>query len=534
MSAAKRYGLVSALAFVVLAAASVWMGGLNQDEGWYLYAAELAGEGRMPYRDFFFTQGPLMPAIYSLLRFSWHWAGLAGARVATCVLGLSGMILFALTARALVPKKAKGAAFAAVFALLGCNLYHVYYLTIPKTYALTSLFVALGTFLAVKALSAGGTRSRSALFAASGFVFALAAGVRISMAAIPAVAFVALAADWRRRPLAAIWFALGTVVGLCVAYGPSVMDPAAFDGLRAAQEYHAARGGRSIVFTVGSISRLVRWYLPLFALCGVVVFGLAWKKTQGGDGDGGAEDDNGLHCVAMRLLTAAFIAVVVAQVSAPFPYEDYQVPVMGLLAVLAVVPLMKAAAVESPRLSESVVLLLATGLSFGVSFGSPLLEKWTTNGMDRFWILQKGQTELSQLRDAAAKIEEIDPGGKTLLTQDLYLAIEMGRRVPDGLEMGPFSQLTDEEWQELLLSAPCPVAALSGYSFAIVPPECKERPFEDQMVFWSILGGKYSRAAVVDAFGQGATTLFILRRKPQRDARPGADAGGNPGKGGGE
>ena len=533
MSAAKRYGLVSALAFAVLAAASVWMGGLNQDEGWYLYAAELVGDGRMPYRDFFFTQGPLMPAIYSLLRFSWHWAGLAGARVATCLLGLSGMILFALTARALVPEKAKGAAFAAVFALLGCNLYHVYYLTIPKTYALASLFVALGTFLAVKALAAGGARSRLALFAASGFVFALAAGVRISMAAIPAAAFVALATDWRRRPLAAVWLAIGTVVGLCVAYGPSLMDPAAFDGLRAAQEYHAARGGRSIVFTVGSISRLVRWYLPLFALCGLAVFGMA---RGGRDGDGGADggDDNGFRDVAMRLLTASFIAAVIVHVTAPFPYEDYQVPVMGLLAVLAVVPLMAASAAASPRVGQSFVLLLATGLSFGVSFGSPLLEKWTTNGMDRFWVLRKDKCELAKLREMGRVVNALDPDGTELLTQDLYLAVETGRRVPEGLEMGPFSQLSDEEWQELLLSAPCPVAALSGYSFAIVAPECKERPFEDQMVFWSILGGKYSRAEVVDAFGQGATTLFILRRRPAKGAGTGDGADGNSGKGGGE
>ena len=531
MSAAKSYGIVSALAFVVLAAASVWMGGLNQDEGWYLYAAELAGEGRMPYRDFFFTQGPLMPAVYSLLRFSWHWAGLAGARAATCLIGLSGICLFALTARSLVPDRAKAAAFAAVFALLGCNLYHVYYLTIPKTYALASLFVALGTFLAVKALApGGGMRSRSALFAASGFVFALAAGVRISMAAIPAAAFVALALDFRRRLLAAVWLAIGTVVGLCAAYGPSVMDPAAFDGLCAAQAYHAARGGRSIIFTVGSLSRLVRWYLPLFALCGVALFGLAWK---GWDGEvDAAEEDNGFRRVALRMVTASFIAAVIAHATAPFPYEDYQVPVMGLLAVLAVVPLMKGAAVESPRHNLSLVMLLATGLSFGASFGSPLLEKWTTNGMDRFWVIQKGQTELSQLRDAAAKVEALDPGGKTLLTQDLYLAIETGRKVPDGLEMGPFSQLTDEEWQELLLSAPCPVAALSGYSFAIVPPECRERPFEDQMAFWEMLDVNYTRMAVIDAFGQGATPLIILRRRPPEAAGADGGADGNAGKGG--
>jgi hypothetical protein len=63
----KRFIALAAAAFVVLAAASVWLGGLNQDEGWYLYAAQLVRDGRMPYRDFFFTQGPLMPVVYSFL-----------------------------------------------------------------------------------------------------------------------------------------------------------------------------------------------------------------------------------------------------------------------------------------------------------------------------------------------------------------------------------------------------------------------------------------------------------------------------------
>ena len=63
----KRYEALAGFAFAVLAFAAVWLGGLNQDEGWYLYAARLVGEGKLPYRDFFFTQGPVLPFIYSVL-----------------------------------------------------------------------------------------------------------------------------------------------------------------------------------------------------------------------------------------------------------------------------------------------------------------------------------------------------------------------------------------------------------------------------------------------------------------------------------
>ena len=61
----KRYWFLAAFGFVVLAFAAVWLGALNQDEGWYLYAARLVSEGKTPYRDFFYTQAPVMPIVYA-------------------------------------------------------------------------------------------------------------------------------------------------------------------------------------------------------------------------------------------------------------------------------------------------------------------------------------------------------------------------------------------------------------------------------------------------------------------------------------
>jgi hypothetical protein len=193
---------------------------------------------------------------------------------------------------------------------------------------------------------------------------------------------------------------------------------------------------------------------------------------------------------------------------APFPYEDYQVPVMGLLAVFAVVLFF-----GRPASVPSRGLLLTLGLAWAASFGSPLLEKWTTNGQDRFWTLKKEQCELAQLRDVARTIEEEDPNGDMLLTQDLYLAIETGRRVPDGLEMGPFSMLSDEQWRVLLESAPCPIAALSGYSFAINAPKCDEVSVERQLEYFKILKKNYELIEKEESFGQNATTLLVLKRK---------------------
>ena len=494
----KWFWSLAVFAFVVLGAAAVWLGGLNQDEGWYLYAANLCAEGKMLYRDFFFTQGPKMPMFYKA--FAWVWGdwGLLGARIFTLTLGFVGIGMATGLARHLAPEGRKSEAALITFMLLGCNLYHLYYVAIPKTYALAAMFVMMGFFL----LAVG---KKPIFQLGAGLVLAYAAGTRISLGAILCVVGLGLLLTKQWKAL--LWFCIGGFGGLAITYGPYLCDPGARAGLLAAQQYHAARGGFDLVWAVGSVSRLVRWYLPVFVVLGLGVAGAlkvgGWRLKVG---------QWNLH-----VLLLSFFAVFAVQMLAPFPYEDYQVPVMGLLSVYAAVTFVKNTPAPLFNLQPSTFnLLLVLGLCFANSFGSPLLEKWMTNGQDRFWSIKKEKCELAQLRDVAKRIEAQDPGGKTLLTQDLYLAIETGRSVPRGLEMGPFAMLTDEEWKDLLTKtapAECKIAALSGYAFAIEPPVCKERSIEKQMEYWTLLKKNYTMVDREEAFGQNATTLLILKRK---------------------
>ena len=491
----KFYWLLAIGAFLVLGGASVWMGGLNQDEGWYLYAANLVAEGQTPYRDFFYTQGPMLPYVYSAFVGIWQSWGLLGARIFTLALGAIGILFAVGLARRLVPEEKRGLVSLMVFVLLGCNLYHLYFVAIPKTYALAAAFVLAGFYL----LSVASERCRW-LAILAGLSLALAAGTRISLGALLPVAGLWLLSSRQWRTLA--FFCVGGFAGLALVYLPFLLDAGARDGLIAAQQYHAARGGFDPVWTVGSLSRLVRWYLPVFVVLGLGVAARIARtartaRTPGTD-----------------VLLWGFLAVFAVQMLAPFPYEDYQVPIMGLLAVSAAVAFAELRFDDSTiRRFDNFALLLVIGLCFANSFGSPLLEKWSTNGQDRFWSLKKEKFELPQLQDVAQRIEALDPGGKELLTQDLYLAIETNRKVPKGLEMGPFAMLTDEAWRKLLGYATSPVAALSGYSFAIEPPVCQERPIDLQMEYWSILKRNYKLEEREDSFGQNATPLLILRRK---------------------
>ena len=483
----KAFGWLGLFAFAVLGAAAVWMGGLNQDEGWYLYAAQMVADGKVPYRDFFYTQGPLMPIVYSVFARVWGCWGLLGARILTLAIGAAGILFAAMLARRLVREDVRTIAALAVFLLLGSNLYHLYYLAIPKTYALASLFVIVGFYLLSVALD-----GRRWLSAVAGLALAFAAGTRISLGAILAVVglWLLVRRDWKLL----VGFCIGGFAGLALVYGPFLLDGTARDGLISAQRYHAARGGFDIIWTVGSFSRLVRWYLPVFVLLGLCLFSRP-------------SSPNPRPSSLIPLLLLSFLAVFAVQMLAPFPYEDYQVPVVGLLAVFV------AASFVSRQSDSRFVLLLVLGMTWAGSFGSPLLEKWSTNGQDRFWSLKKASCELAQLREVAREIEAMDPGGTDLLTQDLYLAIETGRKVPKGLEMGPFAMLSDAEWRALLHAATCNVAALSGYSFAIRPPVCDERPVDEQMEYWSILKRNYRLVAREEHFGQNQTTLLVLKRK---------------------
>ena len=487
--------MLAVFAFVVLGAAAVWLGGLNQDEGWYLYAANMCAEGQRLYKDFSYTQGPELPNFYGLFSWVWKTWGLLGARVFTLILGLAGICLAAGLANRLAPEGLKGAAALAVFLLLGANLYHLYYVAIPKTYALASMWVMAGFFL----LSYG---QKPGSLICAGLALAYAAGTRISLGALLCVVGLWLLCSRQWKSL--LWFCVGGFGGLAVVYGPYLLDAGARAGLIAAQQYHAARGGFDLVWAVGSVSRLVRWYLPVFVVLGL---GLGIKVKVKGEG----EQRNGLN-----LLLFSFLAVFIVQMLAPFPYEDYQVPVMGLIAVYAAVNFVRNVNTPPFTFTSHLHLLLVLGLCFANSFGSPLLEKWMTNGQDRFWSLKKEKCELAQLRDVAKRIETLDPGGKTIFTQDLYLAIETGRKVPKGLEMGPFAMMSEDEWKTLLSeTAPreCAVAALSGYSFAILPPKCDERPVAQQLDFWTCLKKNFELVGREEAFGQNATPLLILKRK---------------------
>ena len=520
-------------AFAVYAL-SIWFGNVNQDEGWYLYAARLVAAGKMPYRDFFFTQGPLLPYCYGWLKPLWSTHGLLGGRILTAVFGLLSALLAAGLARKAVPKRAAAEAAILAFALTAANLYHAYFTTLPKTYALSALFLLAGFLCLTRAIRKRGSKFSflSAMWAIpAGCLIALASGTRISLGLALPITALTLLFTWKKTGAAFFWFGVGGLAGLLLVYGATFEQ--AKEAFLFSQTFHVSRGGRDLFLIGGSCSRIVRAYLPLaLLLLFLTLFRLIFptvcrKAFADPDADGEEEEDvSGNMAFWPWIWFLNGCGIFLLHLLSPHPYDDYQVPVMGLFASAGAAWF--AMIVRNANIRSRFCLFWVCAASFA-SFGSPLIQSWFIHGLDRFWVIPKTVPDLVQMRRAAHEIRSLAEDDTTLLTQDLYLAVEAGMTGPHGLEMGPFSyfpNLPDEQAARyhvlnktgllaLLHEAPCRVAAYSGYGWAIQSPVMDRVPEADRQRFLTLIGQNYDYVSEIPDFGQNRTTLRILsRRKP--------------------
>lgn len=527
------YVLVTAAGVAVALVLSVmngWFGPLNQDEGWYLLAARQIYRGAIPYRDFAFTQGPVMPVIYApLTPFITRW-GLAFARAATIALGWLTAITAAMLAGRLVKPSLRWPTVCATWILISVNVYHSYFTSIVKTYAVAGLFITAGFYLLFMFRD---RPSRAALIGAAA-AFVLAAGARVSLVVVGPVM---LAALWRMRrwwPGAWWWFGLSGGLAALLVFGPfALLAPEGFwFGM---VEYHAARSPGSLFETLalkaGFVSRVCQGYYGAVIL-GVLLL-VARLYGGGSQTDGAGADSAPARAVLRRAAGIALALVTVIHFLSPFPYDDYQAviyaPVCALLVAAGVRRLAGPGGEATPRHQAAIlVLLVAATLA---SFASPINQEWFVSGRDRIWWHFKPRSDLGVLRDAAERVRALyGPDDRPeLLTQDAYLAIETGLQAPVTLTMGPFSYFPEMSTerarrlrvvnQELMMGklrrAEAPVAAFSGYGLAIAAPEITELPEESQARLWRVLRENYELHETIANFGQAHTTLRILRRRDE-------------------
>lgn len=520
------FTLLAALASAVcIYLFSIWFGSINQDEGWYLYAAQSVARGEFPYRDFFFTQGPLHPLFYGSFSKLWSSFGILGGRVFTAILGFLSCVFAALLARRALPKPSASLAALIAFSMTACNLYHAYFTTLPKTYALSALFVNMGFWVLTYVTPRGAPRTlESSLMALpAGFLLSLAAGTRLSLGLLLPITALLLLVTYKKNGLAFVWFSLGAAIGLLLIYGKPILEE--YDVFLFSQTFHTARnGGHDLFLIAGSLSRIVRAYLPIFLLGAWLL--LHWcsviPKMQKAEL---RPDPPCLSAFWPRIYFGGAFAVFLLHLCSPNPYDDYQVPVMGLFAAAFASWFVQSMKRDAIRKTTAAFWVFTT---LFLSFGSPLAQDWMIQKIDRFWVIKKPQSDVQQIHEVGKAIRKLTGNNDLLLTQDTYLAVEAGMRVPKGFEMGPFSyfpDLTDEQAKRYhvlnrsrlvheLETADATVAAYSGYGLAIQSPIMDEVPPGERTAMIKKLLERFPVMQTISDFGQNKTLLTILSQSP--------------------
>jgi hypothetical protein len=538
---------------VMLSTANLFLGDLNQDEGWYLYAARQITEGRVLYRDFMFTQGPALPVVYGVLFPIIGKFGVAGGRLITSLFGLASVGCAAWLAFRSAKRFSKTAALCALI-LAGVNVYQSYFTTIVKTYSLCAFFLTAG-FVALS--YANGKRGASGAFW-GGVLLALAACTRLSAGIALPIAGIWLVVNYRKVypygqgetispfkfqvssfKFLPAWVAFGLGGGLVLLIGLLSFFVIAPENTHFALfGYHAGRSPGGVMelaaLKAGFVSRFVQAYFVFAAGC-VAAFLFRKHHCHAGDLSGpnsrprltellqqANQKESPFTHAFISLLWMTGLSMTLVHFAAPFPYDDYQVIVFPVLCAAL-------AATLIPRCPDKYLAHMAWAVLLvcvAASFSSPINQSWMVRGRDRIWWKFKETPDLAALQKAGAQIrEELGEDG-LLLTQDTYLAVEAGARVPHGMEMGPFSYYPDlpreqaeklnllnkEMLLETLTRARAPMAAVSGYGLSIRSPEIAELPSNDWKALRAALEENYTKTGEVDHFGQAHTTLEIFKR----------------------
>jgi hypothetical protein len=133
--------IIASTLYVLLSIVFIYWGGLNADEGWYLYASKLVYQGQFPYKDFAYTQMPLLPYIYGFPQLLFQPSVFLG-RITSFIIALLTFLICLWTVN-----KISGNKEVAITALLFCSFtYGIYFTSIVKTYALVALFFSLSFF----------------------------------------------------------------------------------------------------------------------------------------------------------------------------------------------------------------------------------------------------------------------------------------------------------------------------------------------------------------------------------------------------
>ncbi len=410
-------GGIGVATYLILTLAFMLLGRPNADEGWYLLASRLVFSGQMPYRDFAYTQTPLLPYIYGLPQLFLQPGVLLG-RVTSVAFSVSAFVIWLSIVR-----KRSGILGASVTALLLATFtFGLYHNSIVKTYALVTLSFTLTFFF----MTRDREREWSALAAAAAALMA----VLVRLSALPFTVIIVAYLLLTRRP-PRVKFAVGllailTLAGFFLLYSQD-SQAASWNLLG----YHAVeQDGTPLVlqldtFLIPCGSSTLQSFLP-YILLGLVCL-LFSKRTSM------KLDRFSQQALVFVLAVILFGA---ANFSAGNCHIEYLVPAVSVMLPLLGMSFAHAYRRQKGSISRNAVLRI---MLFALLISEALRGGW------QFIDLSGGQLPFLELREVAEQVrEQTTPTDRIIALESLWVAVEAERNVLPGLTMAQFSLFEGE------------------------------------------------------------------------------------------
>ena len=459
-------------------------GRMSADEGFYAIAARKVMDGEIPYRDFSYTQMPLLPYLNGAMMKVFGF-GLATQRILNIIWSCIGLLAAILALRQRLGRWEPGilAAFCVV-----SSPHFVQLVGMGNSHGTATMFLSLATAAAISRFP------YMRRLIAFGVFTALAIGCRLSVApvtAILAVIFIVEAPDTRHRLLA---ITVPSVFVLAFLLPFFAADPQA--ALFNTWEYHLAS-----IFDRRVLGNWIQWWEISPAAIIVLATGLMTLprlvKTR--------------QWTIALLLAAATAGITIPMIPSS-SYGNYIAPAV---------------------LTASVAGLTA-GWTLVAQNGSPLRHVvWLLPLLVLFHPLPRlarGGTSTA-LNEVAAFIESSAPDGP-ILTSIPMVAVESGREIITGTEMGMFSamgpneedrakrlhfttlRLVTEEVTDKVPSAIVLMIGKSVWNFKWSSPSLRRQPKKAHRAFMKAITTNYDPALRNDKF------VVYLPRDTRRKKTP--------------
>lgn len=402
------------LIFTVFSTFYILFGKAQYDEGFYLYASKIAWLGKIPYRDFFFTQMPLLPYVYGLPQHLLGTGLYLGRLTSFFFAILSLLLVYAIARRS--ETHIAGLIAAALFVF---NLETIYMENIVLTTALSVFLILLASFLLVSKIN----DYPKAILSAT--ILVVATGVRASVAPIILVflLFLWLTKGWRV-------FLAGLIATLVA--GLAILSPFYF--LSKGAVFFAVFGSHitkqpvvplpKIIYIFWAIGQTTLLYFAQAAL-GLLLLA-TFIINQGARGFFERLKEERIYLAfGSAVILVSLVHFLPTQARYP-TYEALVVPLVSIIVaggVDRVYQQLQDKKIRRIFLSGVIILILLV----------PLAQ------VGHMVDISGGQSPIAEIQGVASFIQKHSSQNDFLLTFDSYLAIEAQRSVPPGLEMSIFS-----------------------------------------------------------------------------------------------